>query len=336
MPKNSSSFDIVRFSKKTLQADIGKELSSIPKQTQIASLGLVTDLTKQTGQLIASPPLPPINANVNSVVVPLNDLAKNPAGVIKTSLKTSLGRQGQQLRTGLLQLKSTLKFGIRNCLRNSILTLTNKLPNIPFGGVDIRINKKLNDLLGMQLKLGVDLLNRRITLQVSLNKSLDSLKSFKSLNFMTGKLQGEINKEINNICNSISPRNKKGFANNRYMASYVDTQVLKVMDCIENKVVKAAGGFDITAPADFFDKVTGKLLDPTAEATGKLDTTLNKIGGVVSGTIDSVDSAIAKTAGKIQSVLIPIGTTATKAVDSINNAINSNVAKLIPNPDDCK
>ena len=153
---------------------------------------------------------------------------------------------------------------------------------------------------------------------------------------MTGKMQGEINKEINNICNSISPRNKKGFANNRYMASYVDTQVLKIMDCVENKIVKAAGGFDITAPADFFDKVTGKLLDPTAEATSEFDKQLNRIGGVVSGAIDSVDSAIAKTAGKVQSLLIPIGNIATKAVDSINNTINSNVAKLIPNPDDCK
>jgi len=336
MSRNNSSFNIVQFSKNTLTKDINRELNSIPKSAKVAGLSLQTDLTKQAGKLIASPPLPAINADVNSIVVPLNDLAANPAGVIKSSLKTSFGRQGQQLRTGLLQLKSTLKVGIRNCLRNSILTLTNKIPNVPFGGVDIRINTKLNKLLDMQLSLGLDLLNKRLILDVSINKSLGGLKQNKSLNFMTGKLQGEINKEINNICNSISPRNKKGFNNNSYMKNYVDTQVLKVMDCVENKMIKAAGGFDITAPADFFDKVTGKLLEPGIEAETKLDAALNKIGGRVSGAIDSVDSAIAKTAGKVQSLLVPLANTATKAVDSINNAINSNVAKLIPNPDKCK
>lgn len=338
MPTNRPNFDIVRFSGSKLTKEISSELKRIPT-TQVANVKQVIDITSATGRIIASPPLPPINANVNSIVKSTNDLAKNPVGVVRGALKTSFGRVSDELELGLLQLKGTLTSGIKTCLLNSVLSLTNKIPNIPFGGIDLKINKKLNDLLGMQLKLGLDLATRKINLELSINTKFDAFKKVKSISNLTGKLQGELNKEINKACNKISPRNKKGLSNNSFMTQYANQQINAIMKCVEGKITKAAGGFTITSPVDFFDKITGKILDPAtqakAEAEGKVAGAFNKVAGTISGAIDSVDSAIAKTTGTVQSILIPIGTTATKAIDSINRAINSNVAKLLPDPKKC-
>lgn len=334
MATSRPDFDIVSFSQ-GVKKEISNELSRIPPQTQVASITVVEDLTSQAGSIIASPPLPPINANVNSIVQPLNALTKNPVGVVRGSLKTSLGRQSSQLRTGLLGLKSTLSTGIRTCLTNSILSLTNKIPNLPLGGIDIKVNAKLNDMLNLQLQLGLDLNLKRISAGLAITAKLDSIKNLKNLANLTGKMQGEVNKELNNICNQISPRNKKGFQNNRYMTNYVTQQVQGVMNCMEKKIVKATGGFDVTAPADFFDKVTGKILDPAAQVQGEVQTGLDRVTGTISGAIDSVDSAIAKTQGAVSSVLRPIGTAATEAVDTINRSINSNISKLLPDTKKC-
>lgn len=328
MPRVAPQFDIVRASG-AFVADIGDQISRIP-QTTIASAGVATSLSRQTGNILSNPPMPAVNAQVNGITTTLNDLSKNPGGVLRAQAGALVGRGSASLKVQVGGLGRILKAGIRNCLLNSIRSLTNKIPNLPFGGIDIRVNKKLNDMLNLQLRLGIDLFNQRAALTISLNAKLDGFKQLKKINSMTSSLQGEVNKHINGVCNKISPRNKKGFSRgNRYIDSYVAAQVDSVLNCVEKKMIRASAAAGIPSPTDFFDKITGKILAP-----GQINVSIPG-ADTISGTLNDANSAIAKVTGKVAGALQTVGNTANKAVDSINNAINSNVAKIIPDEREC-
>jgi len=254
--------------------------------------------------------------------------------------KAQFGNLTATVTGNLTQLKSTLRGGIKNCLRSSITGLARSIavPNLPFGGIslnsqdlktpDIRvaasgvinsqvqagtvaISKKFNKFLSAEITLQGAIQNKKLNIASNVNVRFNVLKNVKSTNFYTAKLTSEVNKNINNICNTLTPRNKKALAKGGPLMDIVANAASDVViNNVEDKIVKAASGFSVKAPSDFFNKTTGKVNATIDKATGLVDIAGEKAGSAVTSTATSVQSGV------------------TKTYNNIKDAISSNVAKL--------
>lgn len=315
-------FNPVNFSKnitKTISAvesKIGK-ISATPKT-------LTDQLNAKTGLNIAAPPLPQINSNIKSLIDPVKSLVKNPGGVVKSKAKTSFGVAGVTIRNGLGAINATLRIGIKNCIRSAVSSLLNNIstPNIPFGGMTpnttngisvngiitsagaagaIDINKKLNKYLNAEIKLLGSLDFKRGTLTTTITGNLNILKSVKSNNYYVGNLTAVTNKDINTVCNTLSPRNKKKLSKGGAIVDMVaNVAADKVVNNLENQIVKAASGFSAKSPKDFFNSTTGLP-------------SLSKVSSTTSSTVNNVVSEASSGVAR--------------AYNNIKDAINSNVPK---------
>ena len=151
---------------------------------------------------------------------------------------------------------------------------------------------------------------KRKTLTTSVSGSLDIIKDVKNTNFYTAKLTSEVNSNINKICNTLSPRNKKKLSRGGPIVDMVaNVAADSVINNLENQVVKSASGFSAKAPKDFFNSVTG------------LPSTINK-------KIDSATSTVATAAtNTVGSVVSGVTSGTARAYNNIKDAINSNVPK---------
>ena len=243
-------------------------------------------------------------------------------GAVGGFAKASFGVASVTVRASLSQIKGTLRLGIRNCLRSAVSSLFSNIsnPNLPFGGITpnvangvsingvitsvgaagaVEINKKINKYLNAEITLIGTLDAKRATLTTSVTGRLDILKDVKNTNFYTAKLTSEVNKNINNICNTLSPRNKKKLSRGGPIVDMVaNVAADSVINNLENQVVQAASGFSTKSPKDFFNSVTG--LSPTVRS-------------------------VASTAGNA-AVNVAASVPAT-AYNNIKDAINSNVPK---------
>lgn len=258
--------------------------------------------------------------------------------------KAQFGNLTATVTGNLTQLKSTLRVGIRNCLSSAVTGLVRSisLPNLPFGGVslnsqdfktpDIRvaangfinkqiqagtiaISKKFNKFLSAEIALQAAIVNKKLNFSTNLNLKFDVLKNVKSTNYYTAKMTSEVNKSINKICNTLTPRNKKALAKGGpLMNSVANAASELIINNVENQIVKAASGFSVKAPSDFFNKTTGKVETVVNKATGLVNIAGEKVGTAVDSTVNTVTS-------NVQS-------NATKVYNNIKDSISSNVAKL--------
>ena len=254
-------------------------------------------------------------------------------GAVGGFAKASFGVATVAVRGSLSQIKGTLRLGIKNCLRSAVSSLLSNIstPNIPFGGITpnipngvsvngvitsvgaagaIELNKKINKHLNAEISLLGTLDFKRKTLTTSVSGSLDIIKDVKNTNFYTAKLTSEVNSNINKICNTLSPRNKKKLSRGGPIVDMVaNVAADSVINNLENQVVKSASGFSAKAPKDFFNSVTG------------LPSTINK-------KIDSATSTVATAAtNTVGSVVSGVTSGTARAYNNIKDAINSNVPK---------
>ena len=396
-------FNPVSFSKnitKTIdvvEQKIGKAASA-PKT-------LTNELNAKTGINIALPPLPPINADVKSIVSSVKTLVKNPSGVVKGGIsatsdfvnkkikdvslknigstignaatgivsnklnslgvpvqgilnnptglvngfaKTSFGVASVAVKSSLGQISLTLNAGIKNCLRSAVSSLLTNIsvPNIPFGGIvpnipngisvngiitsagiigAIDINAKINKHLNTQIKLLVDLQQKKLSLLATVSGNLNILKDVKNTNYYTAKINSEVNNSINKVCNTLSPRNRKKLSKGGPLLNLVANQATNVIvNNLENQIVKAASGFSAKSPKDFFNPITGKPSYVINKATGKVSIAAESIAKTVDTTAKSVVTAVDNTASSIVSNAV---NSSAKAYNNIKDALNSNVPK---------
>lgn len=416
-------FNPVSFSKnitKTIDAvesKIGK-VASTPKT-------LTDKLNAKTGLNIASPPLPPINANVKGLVSSVKTLVKDPGGVAKGGISAISGLANTKLNnvainvlgsaiggavsgdgvrgsiggfvrggstavrgavvstfdgakttvTGLVaggtntiggiiqggvsnatgavtgyakasfgvastavkasfgQLRGTLRLGIKNCLRSAVSSLLSNIsaPNIPFGGISpnlpnsvsingiitqagavgaATINKKINKFLNAEITLIGTLQQKKLSFTTSISTRLDILKDVKNTNFYTAKLTSEVNNNINKICNTLSPRNKKKLSKGGPIVDMVTNVATdNVINNLENQIIKSASGFSAKAPKDFFNSVTGLPSSVIDKATGKVKFAADTVKTTATNVVDTTANTTAK------------------AYNKIKDAVNSNVPK---------
>lgn len=263
-----------------------------------------------------------IQSGVTGAVGAVGGFAKASFGVATVAVKSSLS-----------QIKGTLRLGIKNCLRSAVSSLLTNIstPNIPFGGITpnipssvsvngvitsagaagaIELNKKINKHLNAEIALLGTLDFKRKTLTTSITGKLDIIKDVKNTNFYTAKLTSEVNRNINKICNTLSPRNKKKLSRGGPIVDMVaNVAADSVINNLENQVVKAASGFSAKAPQDFFNAVTG-------------------LPSTVNNRIDSVTGSVAAAASNTTSNIVSGVTTGTaSAYNKIKDALNSNVPK---------
>jgi hypothetical protein len=254
-------------------------------------------------------------------------------GAVGNFAKSSFGIATVAVRGSLTQIKGTLRLGIKNCLRSAVSSLLSNIssPNIPFGGITpsipngvsvngvitsagaagaIELNKKINKHLNAEISLLGTLDFKRKTLTTSVTGSLDIIKDVKNTNFYTAKLTSEVNSNINKICNTLSPRNKKKLSKGGPIVDMVaNVAADSVVNNLENQVVQAASGFSAKGPKDFFNSVTG------------LPSTVNKSVNTATSTVATAASNTAT------SVVSDVTSGTARAYNNIKNAINSNVPK---------
>jgi len=258
--------------------------------------------------------------------------------------KAQFGNLSASVTGNLNQLKGTLRTGIRNCLRSSITGLVRSIsaPNLSFGGIslnvqdfktpDLRvavsgvinnqvqagvvaISKKFNKFISAEITLQGAIINKKLNFSTNLNVRFNALKNVKSSNYYTAKMTSEVNKSINKICNTLTPRNKKALARGGALMNNVANAASDIIiNNVENQIVKAASGFSAKAPSDFFNKATGKVSATIDKSTGLVSAAGEKIGSTVGTTVDTVTSGV-------QSGV-------TKTYNNIKDSISSNVAKL--------
>jgi len=274
-----------------------------------------------------------VNTLGNRVVGTIQGGVSNAGGTLGGFAKASFGVASAAVKSGLGQIKGTLRLGIKNCLRSATSSLLNNItvPNIPFGGITpnitngisingvissvgtagyIEINKKINKHLSAEITLLGTLDKKKASITGSITGRLNILKEVKNTNFYTAKLTSEVNKNINNICNTLSPRNKKKLSKGGPIVEMVANAATdNVINNIENQIIKSASGFSAKSPNEFFNAVTG--LPKTAA---------NKV--------TSTASTIATAAKDAASNVVTNTTSRTaQAYNKIKDAINSNVPK---------
>jgi len=259
----------------------------------------------------------------------------NAVGAAGGFVKASFGVASAAVRGSLGQIKGTLRLGIKNCLRSATSSLLNNIstPNIPFGGISPNIKngvsvngvitssgaagsalitKKINKYLNAEISLIGSLDTKRNKLTTSVTGRLDIIKDVKNTNFYTAKLTSEVNKNVNKICNNLSPRNKKKLSKGGPIVDMVaNVAADSVINNLENQIVKSASGFASKAPNQFFNSVTG------------LPTTINN---KIDSTTSAVATAAGDTAGKVVS---GVSNKTAQAYNKIKDAINSNVPKQV-------
>jgi hypothetical protein len=343
----SEPFNPVSFSK-NINSTISRANAKLP-QKPVASANVTLSLNQKTGVLIAVPPVPAINNNVRGLVGQVKGLAANPAGVVSGVVKTQFGAANAAIRAQLNLTKITLLNGVRNCIRRAISSLLSSIPfpNIPFGGLVVDINKKLNKYLNLEIILQADLLNKRLNINLRLTKNLDILKNNKLSNYYTTSLNGEINKELNKICNKLSPRNRKNLSRGgSALEIYSNVAVNGIVNCLEKKIVTASKGFSAKAPTDFLNRSTGRVDASINKTTGgvniaadKINNQLNNVGSIVGKTITGsttdINSAVSKTTGKVTGALGTVNSRVTDAYNNVTRAISSNVPKQLTDNKKC-
>jgi len=259
----------------------------------------------------------------------------NTVGAAGGFVKASFGVASASVRGSLSQIKGTLRLGIVNCLRSATSSLLNNIstPNVPFGGITPNVNngvsvngvitstgvagsalitKKINKYLNAEITLIGTLDTKRNKLTTSVTGRLDIIKDVKSTNFYTAKLTSEVNRNVNKICNTLSPRNKKKLSRGGPIVDMVaNVAADSVVNNLENQIVKSASGFASKAPNQFFNSVTG------------LPTTINNR---IETTTNAVATAAGDTAGKVVS---GVSNKTAQAYNKIKDAINSNVPKQV-------
>lgn len=314
-------FNPVEFSKNVTKT-INSVKSKIGNVSNVTK-SLTNELNAKTGLNIAAPPLPQINSNIRNIIDPVKSIVKNPGGVVKSGAKASFGIASVAIKSGLNNINLTLRVGIKNCLRSAVSSLLSNinLPNVPFGGINptsstgISVNgvitnvgvagvavvqKKLDKLLNAEITLLANLDTKRKTLQTSVNVKVDIIKNVKSSNYYVANLTSETNKNINNICNTLSPRNKKKLSKGGPIVDIVaNTAADKVINNLETQIVKASKGFSVNSPKEFFN-----------------NTGIPTVTQIKNTTTSAVNSSIAETTSSVS-----------KAYNNIKDAINSNVPK---------
>lgn len=290
-----------------------------------------------------------VSGGVNSIGGAIQGGVTNIGGTVNGFAKASFGIASTAVKSSLGQIKGTLRSGIRNCLRNAVSSLMQNLsvPNIPFGGITpnipngvsingviskagasiagaVNINAKINKYLNAEIKLLGNLEQKKALFTASVTGRLDIIKDIKNTNFYTAKLTNEVNKNINKVCNTLSPRNKKKLSKGGPVVDIVANVASdSIINNLENQVVKAASGFSAKAPTDFFNKVTGLPSSVINKATGKVSfaaETINK-------NINTATSALTTTAqNTANSIVSNINTTTNSLVTTAENTANNIVS----------
>lgn len=241
------------------------------------------------------------------------------AGSVTGFARTKFGTASAAVRGSLNQINGTLRVGIKNCLNRAVSSLLSSItmPNIPFGGISIAgavgslsINKKINKFLNAEITLIGNLQQKKLALVATVSGRLGILKDIKSTNYYTGKITSDINKSVNNACNTLSPRNKKMLSRGGPIVEMVARSAAnKAINNLENQVVTAASGFSAKSATEFFNTATGKPIAVVNAASSRLAAA----AATAKAAASSVKSnAVSKTV---------------QAYNNINDAINSNVPK---------
>lgn len=289
-----------------------------------------------------------VSGGVNSIGGTIQGGVTNVAGTVNDFARASFGVASAAVRNSLGQIKGTLRAGINNCLRSAVSSLLNNIstPNIPFGGITpsipngvsingvitntgvigvVDINKKINKYLNAEITLLGSLEQKKASFTTTVTGRLDILKDVKSTNFYTAKLTSEINKNINKICNTLSPRNKKKLSKGGPIVDMVaNVAADSVINNLENQVVKAASGFSAKAPNDFFNSVSGFPSSVIDKATGKVSIAAEAVNTKVGSTATSLATSAGETAGNVVS---GVTSKTAQAYNKIKDALNSNVPK---------
>lgn len=289
-----------------------------------------------------------VSGGVNSIGESIQGGVTGAAGAVTGYAKASFGVASAAVKASLFQIKGTLRLGIKNCLRSAVSSLLTNIsvPNIPFGGITpnitngvsingvitsagaagaLEINKKINKYLNAEITLIGSLQNKKNSLATSISVRLDTIKDVKNTNFYTAKLTSEVNNNINKICNTLTPRNKKKLSKGGPIVDMVaNVAADSVVNNLENQIVQAASGFSAKAPNDFFNSVTGLPSSVINKATGKVQIAAEAINTKVGSTASSLATTASETAGNV----VSSATSKTaQAYNKIKDAINSNVPK---------
>ena len=291
-----------------------------------------------------------VSGGVNSIGGAIQGGVTNVAGTVNGFAKASFGIASTAVKSSLGQLKGTLRLGIKNCLRSAVSSLLQNIsvPNIPFGGITpnipngvsvngvitaagnsvagaIDINARINKHLNAEITLLGNLEQKKASLTASVTGNLDIIKDVKNTNFYTAKLTCEVNKNINKVCNTLSPRNKKKLSKGGPIVDMVANVASDaIINNLENQVVKSASGFSAKAPTDFFNTVTGFPSSVVDKATGKVSIAAEAINKKIGTTTSSLATTAGDTAGNIVS---SAKSKTAQAYNNIKDALNSNVPK---------
>lgn len=290
-----------------------------------------------------------VSGGVNSIGGAIQGGVTNIGGTVNGFAKASFGIASTAVKSSLGQIKGTLRLGIKNCLRSAVSSLLQNLsvPNIPFGGITpnipngvsingviskagasiagaVNINAKINKYLNAEIKLLGNLEQKKVLLTASVTGRLDIIKDIKNTNFYTAKLTNEVNKNINKVCNTLSPRNKKKLSKGGPIVNMVANVASdSIINNLENQVVKAASGFSAKAPTDFFNKVTGLPSSVINKATGKVSIAAETINKNISTATSTLTTTAQNTANSIVS---NINTTTNSLVTTAENTANNIVS----------
>lgn len=291
-----------------------------------------------------------VSGGVNSIGGAIQGGVTNVAGTVNGFAKASFGIASTAVKGSLGQIKGTLRLGIKNCLRSAVSSLLQNIsvPNIPFGGITpnipngvsvngvitaagnsvagaVDINARINKHLKAEITLLGNLEQKKTSLAASVTGRLDTIKDVKNTNFYTAKLTCEVNKNINKVCNTLSPRNKKKLSKGGPIVDMVANVASDaIINNLENQVVKSASGFSAKAPTDFFNTVTGFPSSVVDKATGKVSIAAEAINKNIGTSTSSLATTAGDTAGNIVS---SAKSKTAQAYNKIKDALNSNVPK---------
>lgn len=291
-----------------------------------------------------------VSGGVNSIGGAIQGGVTNVAGTVNGFAKASFGIASTAVKGSLGQIKGTLRLGIKNCLRSAVSSLLQNIsvPNIPFGGITpnipngvsvngvitaagnsvagaVDINARINKHLKAEITLLGNLEQKKTSLTASVTGRLDTIKDVKNTNFYTAKLTCEVNKNINKVCNTLSPRNKKKLSKGGPIVDMVANVASDaIINNLENQVVKSASGFSAKAPTDFFNTVTGFPSSVVDKATGKVSIAAEAINKNIGTSTSSLATTAGDTAGNIVS---SAKSKTAQAYNKIKDALNSNVPK---------
>jgi hypothetical protein len=185
---------------------------------------------------------------------PINKALKDIAGVDVVGMNP-YGIQGK-LKAHMVALKANVLTGLRQCIYNSLRSLIYKT----LDSLKIRKLPGLDDFVNAQIRIGVELDKIRQRLEAAIDEALRKAKLDKLSDFELAKMQYKLSAEMNQICNKLSPKDKKGLSvHNASIDIFAAQATDSIMNKFEQAVVNQKKGNTTGKSTNYFDPKTGLI-----------------------------------------------------------------------------